>query len=89
MKSPYDEKTEAQMLAYYGSLTERERRQYSAVEATKLGWGGQSYISALFHISRKVIRKGQRELSLADPTGGLGRGRQRRSGGGRKKKRPS
>jgi hypothetical protein len=87
MKSPYDEKTEEQMLSYYGTLSERERRHYSAVEATKLGRGGQSYISSLFHISRKVIRRGQRELSLPDPTAGLGRDRQRRSGGGRKKKR--
>jgi len=89
MKSPYDEKTEQLMLKFYQSLNERERRRYAAVEATKLGWGGQSYISELLSISRLVIRRGQWELEASKGSKVLPVDRQRRKGGGRKKKSSS
>ena len=44
---PYSPETEQRMKTLYKSLNERDRRRYAAVEADKLGYGGQSYISQL------------------------------------------
>jgi DeoR/GlpR family transcriptional regulator of sugar metabolism len=81
----YDQHTEQMMLRYYGSLQERERRHYAAQEVHKLGYGGKSYISGLLKISPKTIRKGEAELQQADLYALVAKGKQRRSGGGRKK----
>lgn len=83
---PYDESLEQQMQAYFQSLPERARRHYAALETLKLGRGGQTYISELLGISRPVIIKGQRELQEPEQLSQLAPGRQRRVGGGRKKK---
>lgn len=82
----YDENVEQLMKAYYESLPEKLRRHYAALEALKLGRGGQSYISELLSISRPVIIKGQQELRHPELLDDLAPGKQRRSGGGRKKK---
>jgi hypothetical protein len=34
------------MKAFFDSLTEKEKRRYAAIEAMKLGHGGQNYISS-------------------------------------------
>lgn len=81
----YDQATEQMMLRFYGGLREKERRHYAAQEAQKLGYGGKSYISGLLKISRKTILKGEAELQQADLYAQMAEGRQRRSGGGRKK----
>jgi len=71
------------MVAFYESLSEKDRRRYAAVEAQKLGHGGITYISELFGCEENTIRKGLAELSdeqkLAQPG-------QRAPGGGRKSK---
>ncbi len=41
---PYPAPIEAQMQQYYQSLSEKDRRRYAAIEAVKLGYGGQVYI---------------------------------------------
>jgi hypothetical protein len=42
----YDQAIERQMANCYGSLSEKDRRRYAAVEAAKLGHGGIAYIRA-------------------------------------------
>ena len=62
----YNKETESYMLLFFNSLNERDRRRYSAVEATKLGYGGISYISNIFGIDEKTINKGLEELKKTD-----------------------
>jgi len=50
------------MKKYYDSLNEKDRRRYAALEAMRIGHGGQTYISQLFGCDRKTIRKGIKEL---------------------------
>ncbi len=81
----YNQATEQMMLRFYSSLKEKERRHFAAQEVQKLGYGGKSYISRLLKISPKTIRKGEAELERVDLYVEIGEGKQRRSGGGRKK----
>jgi len=39
-------------------LSEKDRRQYAAIEAEKLGFGGKMYISKLLSMSRRTLNKG-------------------------------
>lgn len=81
----YSEKIEKEMLLYYDTLNEPQKRQYAYLESEKLGRGGQSYICKLLKISRKTLRKGRSEVKNPK-LNLLPMGRQRRFGGGRKKK---
>jgi len=78
----YNQEVEKQMYLYFSGLPEKSKRHYAAVEATKLGRGGQSYISKLFSISRARIRDGQRELGNPELLKTIPEGKQRRAGGG-------
>ena len=69
------------MQRLYKSLSEKDRRRYAAIEATKLGWGGISHISALFGCDHASIRLGLRELEDESAMNSL---RIRAEGGGRK-----
>jgi hypothetical protein len=73
------------MVCFYKSLPEKDRRHYAALEAAKLGHGGKQYIGRLFGISQKTLRKGNRELTQAELLAQIPAGKQRRTGGGRKK----
>jgi len=73
------------MRLHYSCLREKDRRQYAAVEAIKLGYGGVTYISRLFCVDRKTIIEGKKEL-LKMAAQQEQTDKQRRSGGGRKKK---
>ena len=42
---PYQTEIEQAMKKYYATLTEKDQRRYAAVEALKLGHGGQRYIT--------------------------------------------
>ena len=86
MVSPYNNQTELLILLHYSHLSERDRRHYAAIEAVKLGRGGTSYISKLLGISRTTIIEGRKELELLAQSGQLLVKRQRKVGGGRKKK---
>jgi hypothetical protein len=87
MVSPYNNATELLILLHYSHLSERDRRHYAAIEAVKLGRGGTSYISKLLGISRTTIIEGRKELELLAHSGGqVLVKRQRKAGGGRKKK---
>jgi hypothetical protein len=84
MKAEFPEKTIVLMQLHYSRLSEKDRRQYAALESLKLGRGGITYISKVLGVDRKTILQGRKEL-----TEGLDvfipSGRQRRAGGGRKK----
>lgn len=71
---------EEQMIELYKRLPEKSKRQYAAIEALKLGYGGISYVANLFKCSPKTIRLGIKELNEEDEHPE----RNRRVGGGRK-----
>ena len=60
--APYPEAVEAAMKTFFGSLREKDRRRYAAVEAAKLGQGGRPYIARLLGIDPNTIRRGQADL---------------------------
>lgn len=78
---PYPTEIEAQMQRYYQSLSEKDRRRYAAIEAVKLGYGGQAYIRRLFGCHPETLALGMAELE--DETA-LEREGIRQVGGGRK-----
>ena len=81
MKPTYTENHQADMVSLYNSLSEKDRRRYAAVEATKLGHGGTVFISKLFGCDEKTVRKGISELQDSDALSQPGI---RKFGGGRK-----
>ena len=58
----YSSAVEHQMKNFFDSLSEKDRRRYAAVEAAKLGQGGQEYIAQLFALDPKTVRRGLDEL---------------------------
>jgi hypothetical protein len=78
---PYPVTIEVQMQRYYQSLSEKDRRRYAAIEAVKLGYGGQAYIRRLLGCHHETLQLGMRELQ--DETA-LAQERIREAGGGRK-----
>ncbi len=72
---------EQQMQWYYQSLCEKDRRRYAAIEASKLGYGGITYISNLLRCNYRTIAKGLEELQDENVMSST---RIRTSGGGRK-----
>jgi hypothetical protein len=51
------------MVAFYGSLSEKDRRRYAAVEADKLGHGGSRYVAGLFDCDEETIRRGSEDVA--------------------------
>lgn len=78
---PYAAEIEAQMQRYYQSLSEKDRRRYAAIEAVKLGYGGQVYIRRLFGCHHDTLQLGMSELREEST---VREKRIRRPGGGRK-----
>ncbi len=62
----YAQAIEIKMQRLFATLSEKDKRRYAGIEATKLGHGGIDYISKLFDIDPKTIRRGLQELDLAD-----------------------
>lgn len=62
----YDSVIETKMQRLFATLSEKDKRRYAGIEATKLGYGGIDYISTLFDIDPKTIRRGLQELDLTD-----------------------
>mgnify|MGYP001824866877 CR=1 FL=1 len=54
----YGKRVEVQMVNFYRSLSEKDRRRYAAVEAGKLGHGGVAYIARLFGCDPDTVRRG-------------------------------
>lgn len=78
---PYPAPIEAQMRRYYQSLSEKDRRRYAAIEAVKLGYGGQVYIRRLFGCHHETLALGLTEL---EDEAVLEQEQIRQAGGGRK-----
>lgn len=74
----YPREVEARMKTLYESLSEKDRRRYAAIEADKLGFGGQTYIVELLGCDYKTLRRGLDEL---DHPPDLPPGRIRKKGG--------
>src|ERR1700722_13542245 len=74
----YEPEVEQHMKTLYESLNECDRRRYAAIEARKLGHGGQSYIRRLLGCDYKTLRRGLADLQ--NPSR-LPAGRVRKKGG--------
>lgn len=86
LKTEYSEKTKMLMVLHHSRLSEKDRRQYAAIEALKLGRGGITYISKVLGVDRDTVSQGAKELlALMAGASSPATGRQRRPGGGRKK----
>jgi len=58
----YSLDVERMMQRLYGSLGEKGRRRYAAIEAAKLGHGGIEYVAQVLGCDPKTIRQGLAEL---------------------------
>jgi hypothetical protein len=58
----YSSVVERHMVSLYGSLSEKDRRRYAAVEAEKFGYGGVQYIATLFGCDPHTIRRGAEDI---------------------------
>ena len=58
----YAGEVERHMKALYDSLSEKDRRRYAAVEAEKLGHGGEQYVADLFGCEPDTIRHGHQDV---------------------------
>src|SRR5438874_12176035 len=70
-----------QMNVFFSRLDEQQRRWYAALEAGRLGPGGDRLVSAITGLDEETIRRGRAEL--AGELAGRPAGRGRRPGGGR------
>ena len=66
---------------FFQQLSEKERRRFAGLEASRLGWHGVQHVSAFYGMHPHTIRKGHAELMADLPEDR----RSRRPGGGRKK----
>lgn len=79
----YCEEIESEMLKFYISLSEKDKRRYAAIEAKKIGHGGIKYISELFGCHRNTITGGKNEIENIESEKFNNQGI-REKGGGRK-----
>jgi hypothetical protein len=70
------------MKAFFEALNEKDRRRYSAIEAIKLGHGGQAYISNVLGYHCQTVMAGIDEIVNGTK---IPEERIRKPGGGRKK----
>lgn len=77
----YTPEIEAQMLTFFNTLSEKEKRHFAALESRKLGHGGQVYIAQILDTSVSTIQRGLKEI---DSNNLPPKKRTRRVGGGRK-----
>jgi hypothetical protein len=85
MKKIYSEQEILNKVKYYKSLPEKARRHFLGLEYGSLGKGSQVYISEVYGCARDTIIKGVQEL--LENEGKIDYNRQRKVGGGRKKKK--
>jgi len=81
---PYAPSLEQEMKKFYGTLSEKDKRRYAAIEALKLGQGGRVYIARVLGGDRKTITKGIKEVKALPEHSG-DEPRIRTAGGGRKR----
>jgi hypothetical protein len=73
----YEAAVERHMVRLYGSLSEKDRRRYAAVEAVKLGHGGVQYIADLFSCDPDTIRHGAQDIEQLPEDEAVGRVRKK------------
>jgi hypothetical protein len=73
------------LVAFAAGLSEKARRHFLALQYKQLGEGSQRYLAQIFNCSRITITTGVQEIEGADEST-FDYGRQRKAGGGRKKK---
>ncbi len=56
-------KLNKKMKAFYDTLNEKDRRGYAAIEAMKLGHGGQNYISSVLGCHFQTVMAGINEIT--------------------------
>lgn len=78
----YQHPVEVQMVNFYRSLSEKDRRRYAALEAGKLGHGGVTYVASLFGCDPETIRRGMEDLQQLPQD--AAEGRIRKKGGPQK-----
>jgi len=81
LKEGYTGEINVTMKKFFETLSEKDRRRYAAVEAMKLGNGGQQYICKILGCDPSTVKKGADELQeeiTADD-------RIRKAGGGKKR----
>jgi hypothetical protein len=62
----YGADIEGKMKRFFDWLSEKDRRRYAAIEATKLEHGGVEYIARVLACDPKTIRQGLRDLEDAE-----------------------
>ena len=60
----YDKSIELKMQRLFLMLSEKDRRRYAGIEAAKLGHGGIEYVTGLFDMDPKTVRRGLEELEV-------------------------
>ena len=73
----YGRQVEVQMVDFYRSLSEKDRRRYAAVEAGKLGHGGVAYIARLFGCDPDTVRRGLADVEQLPEDAAEGRVRKK------------
>jgi hypothetical protein len=73
----YAGEVERHMKALYDSLSEKDRRRYAAVEAEKLGHGGEQYVADLFGCEPDTIRHGHQDVEELPVDAAAGRVRKK------------
>ncbi len=64
--SGYAKNIEMKMQRLFSTLSEKDRRRYAAIEAAKLNEDGVEYVSGLFGIDVKTVRRGLTELEMSE-----------------------
>jgi hypothetical protein len=82
LRIKYPEEIEQKMRAFFETLNEKVRRQYAAIEAIKLGHGGQKYICSVLGCHPQTVMAGIEEIVNGTE---IPEGRIRKPGSGRKK----
>lgn len=73
----YPTTIEKQMVHFFQSLSEKDRRRYAAVEAAKLGHGGTAYIARLFGCKVDTIVRGKEDVEQLPKDEAAGRVRKK------------
>ena len=77
----YTKEIEKKIKKFHKTLPEKTKRLYAAIEAEKIGHGGNTYIANLLKCNRKTIERGKKVLNHIE---NMPEGRNRKKGGGRK-----
>lgn len=73
----YPTTIEKQMVHFFQSLSEKDRRRYAAVEAAKLGHGGTAYIARLFGCKVDTVERGKEDVEQLPKDEAAGRVRKK------------